>query len=285
MSLDASQSLPALVAQSAGASAASPAAAGPQAASAGGSGAPPATLHARECALFLDVDGTLLEFATCPNGVAIDAELRQLLAGLVQCSRGALALVSGRSIANLDALFKPLRLPLSGLHGFERRNAAGKLSRSVSPERGTLREARRLMHELAAQDARLVLEDKRFALALHYRRAPALENLILPAVQSIAVRLGERLEVRRGRMVAELLPRGVNKASAIAEFMAEPPFTGRRPLFVGDDLTDESAFEWVNAAGGLSVAVDVSRPTAAQTRLQSVGEVRAWLRRLLETQG
>jgi trehalose 6-phosphate phosphatase len=137
------------------------------------------------------------------------------------------------------------------------------------------------MRQIAARDARVRLEDKDFAFALHYRRAPHLEETIVSAVTLITTLLGGALRMQRGHRVVELVPRGASKAAAVAAFMCAPPFNGRRPVCVGDDLTDEPAFAWVNSAGGLSVAVNVTRPTAATTHLRSVRETRAWLQGLV----
>jgi trehalose 6-phosphate phosphatase len=230
--------------------------------------------------VFLDLDGTLIEYAHEPNAVIVDAQLLELLRGLALQTGGATALVSGRNIATLDALLAPVRLPASGLHGFERRSAAGVLSRHPLPSERALSEARHLLAAAAAQDERLRLEDKGFALALHYRMIPGLESAVTSAAREVAAQVGHELELRRGFMVAELAPRGVSKAIGVSEFMSEHPFRGRLPLFVGDDLSDESAFEWVNAAGGLSVVVNLSRPTAALAQLRSVAEVRLWLQGL-----
>lgn len=239
--------------------------------------APPTVLPLDRHALFLDLDGTLLDYAPQPGAVTADAPLLSLLETLSRRLAGAVALVSGRSIDTLDELFRPLRLPASGLHGFERRAATGARTRHAAPSAHALRSARRLLEELARRDPGLRLEDKHFALALHFRQAPQLESMVVEATRAIAAQLGDGLELVFGPMVVELSPRGVSKASAIAEFMQEAPFTGRRPLFVGDDASDEPAFDWVNGAGGLSVAVNPAGHTAAATRLRSVREVRTWL--------
>lgn len=243
--------------------------------------APPTTLPLERHAVFLDLDGTLLDYAPHPRAVAADAPLLALLETLTRRSGGAVALVSGRSIEALDALLTPLRLPVSGLHGFERRSASGARTRHAVPSAHALALARGLLAEVAARDPRIRLEDKRFALALHFRQIPELEPAIVEAARAIAAQVGGGLEMLLGPRVVELTPQGVSKASAIAEFMREPPFAGRRPLFVGDDATDELAFEWVNAAGGLSVAVNPAGVTSASTRLRSVREVRTWLQGLL----
>lgn len=242
---------------------------------------PPATLELAECAMFLDLDGTLLEYAPHPRAAAGDAELLELLWMLTRRTYGALALVSGRSIHTVDTLLHPLQLPASGLHGFERRSSAGVLSRHPAPSPGTLTRARRLLAQVAARDPRLRFEDKEFALALHYRQAPHMKGAVVRAVGAIASAAGGELELQLGPMVAELSPCGVSKATALAEFMSERPFAGRRPVFVGDDPTDEPAFEWVNAAGGVSVAVNATHSTAAATELGCVSEVRAWLHALI----
>ena len=243
---------------------------------------PPQALRLDGCALFLDLDGTLLELAPRPDAVSVEPGLLELLRELLRRTGGALALVSGRSIATLDTLLAPLRLPLSGLHGFERRDASGILVQRAPPSLEVLQQARRLMAQWLTKDPCLVIEDKGLALALHYRQAPQLEAEVVSSITAIAARPGSGLRAQRGRLVVELTPDTVSKATAIAEFMHEAPFKGRRPLYVGDDLTDEPAFEWVNAAGGISVAVDVAPPTSARTHLGSVREVRAWLRALLD---
>ena len=228
-------------------------------------------------ALFLDVDGTLLEIAPVPQSVSVSAGLRSLLHALQRSLGGALALVSGRSIADLTRLFAPLRLPMAGLHGFERRDASGACHRNPAPPAATLGAAREVMSRLAAQHPGLLVEDKEFALALHYRLAPQLETVALECMRALTARLEGDLELQRGKMVLELRPAGATKAAAVAAFLAQPPFAGRLPLYLGDDLTDESAFELVNAAGGLSVLVGSARDSAAGAGLPGVTAVHEWL--------
>lgn len=236
---------------------------------------PPPSLSS--VALFIDVDGTLLEIAPTPLAVRVDSGLTDLLRALLLGTSGALALVSGRSIAEMDALFLPLTLAAAGLHGFERRGASGSYDCRRLPAAPALERARALLLELANQHPGLLIEDKRFSLALHYRRAPQLENIVVRAMTDIAASVRPEFELQMGKMVAELRPAGSTKGAAVSEFMAEHPFRGRVPVYIGDDLTDESAFEWVNGAGGLSIAVNVSGATAARERLPSVSAVRAWL--------
>ena len=231
-------------------------------------------------ALFLDVDGTLLEIASRPQAVSVPDDLRQRLRALCLAGGGAVALVSGRAITDLDALFAPLTLPSAGLHGFEHRGASGVYRRRLLPCAAALESARGAMLHLARQHAGLLVEDKRFALALHYRDAPRLEDIVVSAMREVAARVGEELELQRGKMVVELRPAGANKAQAVAAFLQEAPFAGRLPVFIGDDLTDEPAFELVNGRGGLSAVVNATRPSAARSRLADVTAVRDWLAQL-----
>ncbi len=231
-------------------------------------------------ALFLDVDGTLIDIAATPEAVSVPAELREQLRGLALASGGAVALVSGRAVANLDALFAPLRLPSAGLHGFEHRGASGEYRRHADPSTAALEVARSAMSQLAGRHAGLLLEDKRFALALHYRGAPHLEDAVVAAMREVAARVGEQFDLQRGKMVVELRPAGATKAKAVAAYLEEAPFAGRVPVFIGDDLTDEPAFELVNRCGGLSVLVGAPRASAARARLADVAAVREWLAEL-----
>lgn len=231
-------------------------------------------------ALFLDVDGTLLEIAARPQAVSVPDDLRERLRTLSLATGGAVALVSGRAITDLDALFAPLTLPSAGLHGFEHRGASGAYRRRPLPSTAVLAAARGAMLHLAEQYSGLLVEDKRFALALHYRDAPQLEDTVVAAMREIAARAGNELELQRGKMVAELRPAGATKAEAVAAFLAEAPFAGRRAVFIGDDLTDEPAFELVNRSQGLSVVVGAERASAARARLTDVTAVRGWLAQL-----
>jgi trehalose 6-phosphate phosphatase len=231
-------------------------------------------------ALFLDVDGTLLELAATPRAVSVPGDLREGLRGLSLASGGAVALVSGREIRDLDALFAPLTLPSAGLHGFEHRSASGVYHRRPLPSAAALEDARGAISHLARQHAGLLLEDKQFALALHYRDAPHLEEAVMKAMREIAARLTGELELQRGKMVVELRPAGATKAEAVAAFLAEAPFAGRLPIFIGDDLTDEPAFELVNRLDGASVVVNAKRASAARTRFADVTAVRGWLTQL-----
>jgi trehalose 6-phosphate phosphatase len=231
-------------------------------------------------ALFLDVDGTLLEIAATPYAVSVSGDVRERLRGLASAGGGAVALVSGRAIADLDALFAPLKLPSAGLHGFELRGASGSYRRRPLPSRAALEAARGAMLDLADRHTGLLVEDKRFALALHYREVPHLEDAVVKTMENVANRLAGELELQHGKMVVELRPAGATKAEAVTAFLAEPPFAGRLPVFIGDDLTDEPAFELVNRFDGLSVVVGARRPSAARASLADVAAVHDWLAQL-----
>jgi len=237
-----------------------------------GSSLPPA---AADWAFFLDIDGTLLEHADTPDAVRVDGAMRGLLAELQAGAGGALALISGRSVADIDGLFAPLLLPAAGQHGAERRDGAGRMHRHDFAEAPVRRAAKRLAAFAAAHPG-LLLEDKGRSLALHYRLAPQLADEAGALVDEVVAGLGEGFELQRGKMVLEIRPGGRDKGSAIGEFMAEPPFRGRTPVFIGDDLTDEFGFGVVNGMGGVSVKVGEG-PSQARWRIADAAAVRAWL--------
>jgi trehalose 6-phosphate phosphatase len=259
----------------------STAAASAEAGDEGRFGRPHEGIRAADLAVFLDVDGTLLEIAPSPEAVLVEPDLIALLRALVLQTDGAVAFVSGRSIETLDRLFQPLMLPAAGLHGFERRTASGTYCRRPLPPGELLLNARSALQALLTRHPGLLLEDKHFALAVHYRKVPELERVVLAEIAKLERHLAPAFEIQRGRCVVELRPADANKALAIEAFMQEAPFQGRRPLCLGDDLTDECAFRWVNGVGGLSVAVGVLRDTAATGHLPSVQAARLWLRKLV----
>lgn len=226
-------------------------------------------------AFFLDLDGTLLEHAERPEAVRVDAAMRGLLTGLHAGACGAVALISGRSVADIDRLCAPLVLAAAGQHGVERRDAAGRMHRHAFPEQPLRRAAARLA-AYAAQHPGLVLEDKGYNLALHYRLAPWQADAVRELVEGAAAQLGEGFEVQAGKMVFELKPGGRDKGTAIEEFMAEAPFRDRTPVFVGDDLTDEFGFGVVNRLGGQSIKVG-DGATKARWRIADAAAVRRWL--------
>ena len=204
--------------------------------------------------LFLDIDGTLLDFVDSPRLVAVDAELVDLLNRAAGATLGALALVSGRSLTQIDDLFAPTRWPAAGLHGLERRDAAGLVHRA-SIDASQIDRARRQFEQLAWRHPQVEVEDKGLTVALHFRREPALGAELAVEVQDIVDSLGGNYRVQPGSCVLEITPRGASKADAVEAFLDERPFSGLQPLYAGDDLTDLAAFEAVERLGGLSIAV------------------------------
>ena len=199
----------------------------------------------------------------------------RLLANDARSRDGALALVSGRSLADLDGLFAPLQLAAAGQHGLERRDARGQVSR-VSVCTALLHQARTILEDVVIAHPGLLLEDKGAALAIHYRRAPELESLAYAAIAQAAACLPE-FHVQRGKCVWELKPRGISKGTAIRELMTEAPFAGRTAVFAGDDVTDEDGFAVANELGGISILVGKARATCARFGLRGVAELLAWL--------
>lgn len=228
-------------------------------------------------ALFLDVDGTLLEIAKSPDSVRVPAALRNTLELAAQHEQGALALISGRSITALDRLFAPSIFPAAGRHGFERRDYRGQITRATV-DSALLEPVRESLRVWVNSNPGLMLEDKHTALALHYRNALGLEAAAREVMHTLAPQLQPQYQLRSGKCVFELLPAGCSKRHAIEAFMQEDPFAGRIPVFVGDDLTDEDGFMAVNALGGYSIRVGDDAPTAARHRFSSVAGVIAWLR-------
>ena len=234
-------------------------------------------------AFFLDFDGTLIDIAVTPESVAATPAEIGLLGALHRATGGALALISGRSIARMDELLSPLVLPAAGQHGAERRDAQGRRHRYRFPAQA-LRPVAGGIRNFAARHRGLVFEDKGASVALHYRLAPELASAAFEAVREAAEPLGDAVEVQGGKMVVELKPAGCDKGRAIESFMQEPPFAGRVPVFIGDDLTDEYGFRVVNRLGGHSVKVGEGE-SAARYCLENPAATRAWLAGWLEQYG
>jgi trehalose 6-phosphate phosphatase len=235
-------------------------------------------------AFFLDVDGTLVEIAASPEAVRVAPDLVQTLGMLHRLNGGAVALLSGRRIADLDRLFHPLVLPAAGVHGLERRGA-GAIVESVAPTAAVaaLGELCGALTAFAAQHPGLRVEDKGISLALHYRLAPRFERVVRTFMEKLAAPYGTAFRLLHGKMVIELQPQASDKGRAISAFMAEPPFRGRIPLFAGDDVTDEDGFRAVNALNGISLRVGDARPSAARWHLPSVAAMHGWLGQALAT--
>lgn len=228
-------------------------------------------------AFFFDLDGTLAEIQPHPDQVVVPDAVRQSLRALAIRQNGAMALISGRSLRALDALMTPLRLPLAGAHGAERRDINGHMHRVSLPSALPDAVLSFLTPALCALPG-CELENKGVAFALHYRQAPEHAAAIL-TLAAEAVKRFPALTLQPGKCVIELKPGGVNKGGAIRDFMREAPFAGRLPVFVGDDQTDESGFAVVNQSGGISVKVGPG-VTCAQWRLSNVSGVHQWVTRL-----
>ena len=230
-------------------------------------------------ALFLDVDGTLLEIAPRPELVQVPVGLPSLMIRLSARREGALALIGGRPLAQLDRLFQPWQGAAAGLHGLERRRADGILDCGVDGNSSAaLDRLRPKLAAVAADGTGLTLEDKGGTLALHYRAAPQREPEIRAAVGALHREMASVLRLIMGKMVVEFQPRSADKGRAIVAFLAEPPFLGRRPVFVGDDTTDEDGFAEIRRRGGIAVRVGpFGGATIANYRLPSVEAVLAWL--------
>lgn len=237
---------------------------------------------APEWALFLDFDGTLVEIEDHPDNVTMPSGMAQRLRRLQAAFDDAVAIVSGRALADLERLLDPLRLPLAGLHGLERRDARGCVHRDER-DRERLDAVRDAIAGFVAARPGLYAEDKGGALALHWRGAPEREQEVAAFLERQRRQLGDGFHIQTGKQVFELKPVGQDKGRVVHEFMAEAPFQGRTPVFIGDDRTDEDAFAAVNALGGVSIRVGEHHPdTAATATLPSVAATLDWLDRLPE---
>lgn len=233
-------------------------------------------------ALFLDVDGTLLGFRQDPAEVRSDDELNALLHRLATQLDGALALISGRPVRDIDRIFHPLVLPAAGAHGLEVR---------MHPEDEVqFRQGTKLpddvmdrLQSFVAGRPGVLLEHKPQGAALHYRRSPQAAEAVRAEMRAIDEELGPGFRLLEGKMVCELMPGGRSKGKAIEDFMTVPPFAGRRPVFLGDDVTDEAGFSVVNQLGGHSIQVREGADeagTLARWSLADIAAVREWLARV-----
>lgn len=225
-------------------------------------------------ALFLDLDGTLIDIAPSPEEVVAPQQLVSSLGVLARRLDGALAVVSGRPIATIDALLAPLRLPAAGVHGAEVRLEAGQanVSRPAPP---IPNDVRWLLAPLAEIPGVLV-EDKTIAIAVHFRQAPSAADRVREIVEAAVSAHGGDLAIVPGKCVFEIKHAQFSKGTAVAEFMARAPWAGRRPLFVGDDVTDEAAFAVLPRWNGVGIAVGIARPGAI-VGFATAAEVRGWL--------
>jgi trehalose 6-phosphate phosphatase len=236
-----------------------------------------------ECAILLDIDGTLLDLAPTPREVWVPPGLARTLNGLLEKTAGALALVSGRSLNDIDLIFAPEQFPAVGGHGAEMRISAD--SESVATHAPPMdKELKRRLAAIARLSPGILLEDKGYSLALHYRLAPHAEKAIYEAIALIRADLPNApIELMPGKCVYEIKHSGFNKATGVLELMDHEPFRGRRPIFIGDDVTDESVFALMPDLGGLAFSVG-RRAIGVADHFDEPRDVRQWLARLLDNE-
>jgi trehalose 6-phosphate phosphatase len=233
-----------------------------------------------QCAILLDIDGTLLDLAPTPREVWVPPGLAKTLNGLLEKTDGALALVSGRSLNDIDLIFAPQLFPAVGGHGAEMRISGD--NEAVATHAPPMdKELKRRLAAIAKLSPGILLEDKGYSLALHYRLAPHAEKAIYAAVSLIRADLPNApIEVLPGKCVCEIKHSGFNKATGVMELMTHEPFRGRRPIFIGDDVTDEAVFAIMPDLHGLAFSVG-RRATGVSDHFDEPRDVREWLARLL----
>jgi trehalose 6-phosphate phosphatase len=216
-----------------------------------------------------------VEIAATPAAVRVSRETQRQVRSLFAATGGAVALISGRALEDVDRLLPGLMIPAAGQHGLERRDGRGRIWRLAKRDRAHATIRARL-NALVEQHRPLILEDKGLSFAVHFRAAPRLEPLVQRTLRDVQAELRGDYVIQAGKHVAELRPTGANKGDTIRAFMDEPPFHGRIPAFIGDDITDEGGFDVVNAAGGYSVKVGEGA-TRALWRLRDSAAVLHWL--------
>jgi trehalose 6-phosphate phosphatase len=237
-----------------------------------------------EFAVLLDIDGTLLDLAPTPREVWVPPDLSKTLNRLLDKTSGAVALVSGRSLNDIDLIFAPEQFPAVGGHGAEMRLESD--SEAVATHAPPMdKELKRRLAAIAKLSPGILLEDKGYSLALHYRLAPHAEKAIYAAVSLIRADLPNApIEVMPGKCVCEIKHSGFNKASGVIELMTHDPFKGRRPIFIGDDVTDESVFAIMPELRGLAFSVG-RRAKGVVSHFDEPRDVRQWLARLVDDNG
>jgi trehalose 6-phosphate phosphatase len=232
----------------------------------------------RKCAILLDIDGTILDLAPSPQQVWVPPGLRRTLARLDGLTGGAVALVSGRSLNDIDLIFSPLQLAAIGGHGAELRPAADA---EPIPRAAPLNSAlKRRLASVTELGQGILAEDKGYSLALHYRLAPEKEDELRTAVDEICAEASPgSVEILPGKLVVEIKPAGVNKANAVCELMSYPPFADRNPIFIGDDTTDVPVFGIISKFGGLGFSVG-GIIADVNGHFDKPESVRAWLARI-----
>ena len=230
-------------------------------------------------ALFLDFDGCIVDIAPTPEAVHVPDHLPSLLIALREALGGAVAIVSGRPIEQIDSFLGTSVPAVAGLHGLERRKAYGGIVRPPLP-RSDLRVVRASLEAFAAAHPGVLVEDKKHTVALHYRLSPSLRDHCRDIVNAALNHAPQGWQVVEGKCVFEIRPCGATKGTAIDAFMGEAPFLGRTPVFCGDDITDEDGFGVANARGGVSIRVGEGSATRAVVQVDTVAELLDWLTRV-----
>ena len=243
--------------------------------------APPMPEPSAQWALFVDIDGTLVDFCQRPDEVSVDAGIRALLADLAGALDGALAILSGRPLHDVDRMLAPLMLPAGALHGVQRRFADGEIVTHGVASAESERARAACIAGIPQLDGVTLEEKAGSAFALHYRSVPERADAVRRLAQEIAAASDGRYVVQPGNCVAELVPRGIDKGGALRALLQRPPFHRRTPVMLGDDLTDEHAFAEARRHHGFGVIVGDRRPSSAQFALASPAHAVEWLRALL----
>ncbi|MFZ5732793.1 MAG: trehalose-phosphatase [Pseudomonadota bacterium] len=240
----------------------------------------PPEIDLKRCALLFDIDGTLIDLAPSPREVVVPPGLRENLQALLEETDGAMALVSGRSLIDIDWIFEPVLFPAVGGHGAEMRLSIDtEAVASHAPPMDL--ELKKRFASIAALDPGILLEDKGYSLALHYRKAPLMEKALYDAVSVIRADLPDAaIDILPGKFVCEIKASGVSKAMGVRELMTNEPFVGRTPVFLGDDVTDESVFAIMPDMEGISLSVG-RRVRGVQGHFDAPADVRGWIARLL----
>jgi trehalose 6-phosphate phosphatase len=238
----------------------------------------------RECAILLDIDGTILDLAPSPQQVWVPTGLRRTLARLKALTDGAVALVSGRPLHDIDLIFSPLELAAIGGHGAEFRATAG--AEPVLRAQPLPAALKRKLASVTELGPGILAEDKGYSLALHYRLAPDKAAAVRAAIDEIcAAAPPGTVEILPGKLVVEIKPAGINKANAVCDLMDCAPFKNRNPIFIGDDTTDEPVFGIISQFGGLGFSVGRVVPDV-NGHFDTPESVRSWLARIAnQTEG
>lgn len=232
-------------------------------------------------ALFLDIDGTLIDLAPTPDAIIVPQDLPPQLQAISELLGGALALVTGRALAYADALFQPHSFPIAGLHGSERRLADGTIDRVSATE--AFEEVKAALKAAAGRWPGVLVEDKGAAIAAHYRQAPERKDEVEEAMEFYLLQAGPEFTLQRGKMVFEIRPARADKGGALERYLSEPPFKGRTPIAIGDDVTDEAMFDVANRMNGRSIRIaETAGDTAALAIIKSAALLREALSRIAD---